>query len=187
MRYQIKPAYNCGDVSGSGGARECPLPFFLLIRMPLNTLTHGPNTMSKTLHSFYTPHDRVTFSSGDQLITKQSMAAECDINNILKQFSKTGIINHINSNAAQYIDLPDNLDFQQSLAIIKEADDAFASLPSKVREQYKNDPARFLAALTDPAERDRLIEYGVIKRPPAGAAPPLAGAGDTPPPAAEKN
>ena len=64
------------------------------------------------------------------------MAAECDINNILSQFSKTGIINHINQNAAQYIDLPDSIDFQQSLAIIQDATDAFASLPSKVREFY---------------------------------------------------
>lgn len=172
--------------SGSGGAREC-LFLPLLPRMPLKTLTHGPNAM-QTLYSFYTPHDRVTINTGDQLITKQSMAFECDINNILKQFSKTGIINHINSNQAQYLDLPDNLDFQSSLAIIQQADDAFASLPSKVREHYKNDPARFLGALTDPAERDLLTEYGILKRPPAsplgsGAVSGLAGAGDSPPPA----
>lgn len=124
---------------------------------------------SHSLHSFYFPHDRVTYDCGDVMVTKQSMAAECDINNILKQFSKTGIINHINQNAAQYIDLPDNLDFQQSLAIIQSAEDAFASLPSKVREYYRNDPGRFLAALQDPAERSHLEELGVLRPPPLGS------------------
>jgi len=109
------------------------------------------------------------------------MAAECDINNILKQFSKTGIINHINSNSQQYIDLPDNLDFQSSLQIIAEASDAFASLPSKVREHYQNDPSRFLGALQDPRERDYLTEIGVFKSPVVNApAPPPDASGGKP-------
>jgi len=119
------------------------------------------------LYSFYQPHDPVQLDCGTELITKQSHKAECDINTILKQFSQTGIIDHINKHQAEYIDLPDNLDFQTSLDIINQANDAFASLPSLVRDHYQNDPARFLGALTDPSQRSKLEEYGIFKpRPP---------------------
>lgn len=118
-------------------------------------------------YSFYVPHERVILDCGTEEITKQSHKAECDINTILRQYSKTGIINHINATAAQYLDLPDNLDFQQSLALVDSAKDSFASLPSKVRDYYQNSPSLFLAALSDPAERERLTEWGVFRQPPA--------------------
>jgi len=143
--------------------------------------------MTTATYSFYTPHPSITLDCGTEEITKQSHKAECDINTILSQFSRTGIIDHINNSPAEWLDLPDTMDFQQSLAVISEAQDAFASLPSQVRDYYQNSPAVFLGALTNPAEHDRLVEYGVLKprvqSPPGGTPSPAPGG--TPSPGAE--
>lgn len=102
-------------------------------------------------------------------MTKQSMAAQCDINNILKQFKMTGVISHISVHASKgtYQDLPESLDFQESLHTVKRAQDAFASLPSKVRNRFDNDPALFLMFCSDPANAAELVELGLATRSPA--------------------
>lgn len=114
---------------------------------------------------FYRPHNRVTLNCGDILVTKQSMKAECDIHNILRQYQKTGIITHVQNARPTYQDLPDSLDYQQSLNIIMEADEAFMGLPSAVRDRFGNDPAQLLQALSDPSQKDYLTEVGIFRAP----------------------
>lgn len=108
---------------------------------------------------------RVQFDCGTELITKQSFKDECDINNILSQFKRTGIIQHITQHQPQYQDLPDELDYQTSLNLMMTASNAFSTLPSVVRAYFDNDPARLLRALHDPDMRDKLTELGVLRAP----------------------
>lgn len=133
--------------------------------------------MSK--HSFYRPHDRsATWYTGEVTdpitgevtkppsMTKQSFAAECDINNIIKQYKVTGMISHISARAAQgsYLDLPDPLDFQESLNVVAEAQRAFDTLPSKVRDRFDNNPTKFLEFMADPANGEELVKLGLASR-----------------------
>lgn len=131
------------------------------------------------LYCFYRPHARVAFSCGDELITKQSHKAECDIHNILKQYQRTGIITHVQNARPTYEDLPDSMDYQQSLNLIMEADEAFMNLPSKVRDHFKNDPGLFLAAFSDPSQRQTLTDFGLLQAP--SSSPPLPVAPVPPP------
>src|SRR6185369_4770159 len=50
-------------------------------------------------------------------MTKQSFKDECDINNIVRRFEATGIVDHINAAHAKglYTDLPSGLDLQTAL------------------------------------------------------------------------
>lgn len=127
---------------------------------------------------FYRPHARVTLDCGEDLITKQSHKDECDIHNILRQYQRTGMITHIQARQGQFLDLPSDIDFQTSLQLIKQAEDAFAALPAKVRDRFHNDPERFLSAFYDPQLREELREMGLLRNappdtpaPPQGAAP----------------
>lgn len=124
---------------------------------------------------FYRPHPRLSLDTGSEIITKQDFKAECDIHNILKQFQKTGIITHVQNARPTYEDLPSQLDFQQSLHVIMEAETAFAGLPSAVRSHFDNNPARFLGAFSDPGQHDKLREFGLLKPKPdsqaSGASP----------------
>lgn len=112
---------------------------------------------------FHRPHPRVAFDCGDELITKQEHKDECDINRILRQYHRTGIITHVQASRGDYTDLPDALDFQESLHTIMAAEEAFSGLPAKVRAHFVNDPTRFLAAFNDPAQYDYLREVGLIR------------------------
>lgn len=125
---------------------------------------------------------RVALDCGDQLITKQSHKAECDITNILKQYQRTGIITHVQNARPTYQDLPSNVDYQAAMNLLIEADAAFLALPAKVRDHFNNDPAAFLAAFSDPKQEGQLREFGLLRPLPAAAA--VAGAG-APPAASE--
>lgn len=118
------------------------------------------------------PRRRVVLDCGDELITKQSHKDECDIYRILNQYQRTGIITHVQSARPTYQDLPDPMDYQQSIHILMEAERAFDNLPARVRAHFSNDPASFLSAFADPAQHDTLREFGLLKAQEAPPAPP---------------
>lgn len=159
--------------------------------MSKNSTINGP--AAAPFRSFYRPHLRsATWSTGEvvdqktgELVklpsrTKQSFVGECDINNILKQYKLTGQIRHISSKAAlgSYQDLPDPLDFQESMNIVIEAEKSFATLPAHVRARFGNDPVNFLTFMADPANQDEVIKLGLAtdNRPPPLAGVPRPGA-----------
>lgn len=138
------------------------------------------------MRCFFRPHPRIQFDNSvvdphtgevtyPPSMTKQEFAKECDINNILKQFSTTGIMTHISAKASLgvYQDLPDQIDFQESLATVAHAQGSFASLPSKVRDRFHNDPAAFLEFMSKPENRPEMENLGLLprSRPPAAPAP----------------
>lgn len=157
---------------------EVPRDFY----RPHKRVFYNPQLVDHKTGEFFTPERRV----------KQSFVSECDINTIMKQYSATGQIRHISSNAAKgaYIDLPDELDFQASLQIVQTGQDAFATLPSKARDRFNNDPATFLEFMADPANAEEIVRLGLgTKRPDPTpspvppAAPSQGGAGVSPAPA----
>lgn len=149
-------------------------------------MTTNTNTNATTqLYDFYRPHARVQTYIGEQVITKQEFKDECDIHNILSQYKQTGIITHITKNRASYEDLPDNIDYQDALNLVLQADESFQTLPASVRDKYHNNPQEFLAAMYDPTKEDELRELGVLppkplpspttSTPPTSPPPPAGG------------
>jgi len=112
---------------------------------------------------FHRPHERYMLDTGDHMITKQSHKDECDIHRILRQYQRTGIITHVQSAQAQFLDLPSSLDFQSSIQLIRDAEQAFASLPASVRDKFHNSPEAFLSAFQDASRADELRAMGFLK------------------------
>lgn len=122
-------------------------------------------------------------------MTKQAFKDECDINNIVRKFEATGILDHVNQAAARglYQDLPSGLDLQAGLEMIRQAEEAFMALPAAARAEFDNDPVLFVEAFNNPteAQQERFIALGLAtdvrppKPPEAPTAPPA------PPPAKE--
>lgn len=123
---------------------------------------------------FYHPHKPVNWTGEildpktgefvkEASMTKQSFKEECDINNIVKRFEATGILEHLNMRTREgmYVDLPDPLDFQESLEIVRQAESAFMSLPADLRARFGNDPEQFLAFTNDPANQEEMIKLGL--------------------------
>jgi len=128
---------------------------------------------------FYLPHKRVQWTGlkpdpkTGELVkepsrTKQSHKAECDINNIIKAYSAPGMIEQLHLAAAKgvYMDLPAEFDYQDALNIVASANEAFAQLPSRIRERFGNDPQKLLAFMQDGENLGEAIKLGLVKAPP---------------------
>lgn len=113
----------------------------------------------------------------DPSLTKQEFTDECDINLIIARFAQTGEFLHQNSLAPRFGDFTLVPDFQSALNLISDAEASFASLSSKIRDRFANDPANFLEFVSDPANADEMRELGILNPLPASA-------GDTAPEAA---
>lgn len=95
--------------------------------------------------------------------TRQEFKAECDINNILAGYNKTGLVTHVNKYQGQYADVTGNIDYQLALNAVIAGTDAFDSLPSNIRKRFENDPKLFLDFVSDPDNRNEMIRLGLCK------------------------
>jgi phage internal scaffolding protein len=102
------------------------------------------------------------FFDQDPGLTEQSHSSACDINKIMANYEKTGLVPVPQSRVPKYGDFSQVNDYQTALNLVMEAEDAFMSLPANVRSEFDHDPAKFLAAVEDPQERAKLVDRGVL-------------------------
>lgn len=112
----------------------------------------------------YGPKPRVQLQCNDSSRAKQSFQKECDINQIMAKYQKTGLLSHVNTHAGNYDDLPNDVDYHENMNAIKAADAAFASLTSSIRAKFFNDPGQFLEFVHDPNNAEEMIKMGLAKR-----------------------
>lgn len=116
--------------------------------------------------------------------TKQSFKKQVDINEIVANLKRTGLLSHVNTRAPMYADVSTIPDYQSALNIINVAKASFAALPSGVRERFQNDPGQMISFLADPKNVEEGIALGLLEKKPvpsSAQASPGAG-GVTPPP-----
>lgn len=104
---------------------------------------------------------RVQFYCEGESRTKQSMAAECDINAIMKRYERTGIITHLAKRDAYFADVSVVPDFAKAMEVVEKANTMFMSLPATVRKEFMNDPALYVEFCADPKNLPRLRELGL--------------------------
>ncbi len=132
----------------------------------------------------YGPHKSVKKETGELSLTKQEMQEECDVNVILRQFHKTGLVTHRRLNPGAYADLAEAPHFLEALIIVREAQESFDTLPSKIRTKFENDPAAFLDFVKNPENAEEMVSLGLARAP---AAPvPVAPAPDEMPAPADE-
>lgn len=106
---------------------------------------------------YYREHDEryyPTFTGGR---TKQSFKDSCDVNKILAKAQKAGTLSHLEKYKGTYGDFSD-FDFMEAQLALAKGKEIFAELPSEVRKDFGQDPARFFAFVNDPANAERLKE-----------------------------
>ncbi len=100
---------------------------------------------------------------------KQSFKQECDINFIMAKYKSRGIVTHVTKYQGNYSDLSTEVDFHHNLQAVMDAKAAFDSLPAKIRERFKNDPAEFLGFVQNPANQSEIDKLGLGHNPPQTA------------------
>lgn len=96
--------------------------------------------------------------------TKQSFAAESDINAIVEKHRRTGLVTSVNPRVGFFGDVSGVKDYASSLRLVQEAEGAFMALPSSVRDRFNNDPVRMLAFLEDPGNRVEAEKLGIVQK-----------------------
>ncbi len=93
--------------------------------------------------------------------TKQSFVKECDINNILAKYQKTGALTHLQNHGAQYGDAT-AVSFTEAMQIVTKAQTMFEELPSSLRTRFANDPAQFMDFVQTPGNEDEMRDLGLL-------------------------
>lgn len=92
--------------------------------------------------------------------TKQSDSADCEINNIISKYMRTGAIDHFTTHEGNYSDCT-GADFETAMNIVADAQNMFADLPSKLRNRFENDPRQFLDFVQDENNKSEMADLGL--------------------------
>lgn len=93
--------------------------------------------------------------------TRQEFADECDVNQVMARFEKTGQLPNFGGQAPQYLDVSEVPDLITALNVVEAAKAAFMTLPARTRAEFDNDPVKFVAFAEDPGNLDRMREWGL--------------------------
>lgn len=100
--------------------------------------------------------------SGDELLTEQNHKGSVDINNIV---SKQGVdrIAETNNVLALSFDTNPYNNFQEMMEKVAVGKSAFASLPAQTRDEFDNNPAKYMDYVQNPENRESLIKRGWVE------------------------
>ncbi len=102
---------------------------------------------------------------------KQSFKDEVDINNILAQYVRTGLLTPVQSRPPIFVDVTEVGDYRTALEHVSLAQEMFMELGSEIRAEFDNDPALFLDFCTEEGNEGRMRELGLLPELPLEAAP----------------
>lgn len=110
-----------------------------------------------------TVSDETSYFDVKPSLTKQSFRDECEINNIMKKWQKTGMMDHLAKVSPQFGDFSNYTSdsYQDALNIVITAQEAFAALSSDIRGRFYNDPTYFLDFVNNPDNADEIVKLGL--------------------------
>lgn len=111
---------------------------------------------------FYRKHARVDAPIGGVSRTRQEFKQECDINTIMKQHDRVGVVTHVNRSSPQYMDFSEVPDFQSAMQMMAVATERFMHLPATVRKRFGNDAAEFVKFAEQESNLPQLEEWGLV-------------------------
>lgn len=104
---------------------------------------------------------RPTIKTGKGL-TEQSHKNQTDINWILADYRKTGLLKHAKDNEGRYDDVSP-IDFRQAMETVANANSMFETLPANLRKRFDNKPDKFLEFTQNPDNKNELQKLGILK------------------------
>lgn len=106
---------------------------------------------------------RVQIKCDDKSLTDQSSKKMCDINLIMKQYQKTGLLPQFNSKLGQYLDISDVVSFEDAHSIIQMGKELFYELPSEVRKMMDHDPSKLESFISNEANYEICLKHGLVE------------------------
>lgn len=104
----------------------------------------------------------VSIDCSSPILTDQSFAKQCDINVIMAQYAKTGMLPQQTHTIPRYIDNTLIPNLEEAFSVVNAAVDMFYDLPPTIRKLMDNDPSQLEAFISNPSNRQLLIDEGLI-------------------------
>ena len=114
----------------------------------------------KTRFDTYPPRTFAFETTGESM-TQQQFKEECDVNNILAKYRKTGLVTHLAKHSGQFGDFSSIEDYRTSLDKLTTAQKSFEMLPSELRNKFNNDPGQLIEYLADEKNDEEAIKFGL--------------------------
>jgi phage internal scaffolding protein len=112
--------------------------------------------------------ERIQLRSGPypESLTKQAPVGASDINAIMKKARKTGLMPMaMNERQALFGDFSQVGTYHEALNAIENANSQFMALPSDIRNEFENDPQKFMEFMSDENNLDKAVEMGLVDLP----------------------
>lgn len=107
----------------------------------------------------------------DKSLTKQEFKDECDIDFLWSRYVKTGsfydplkITNTGELREPMFGDFTEFPDYENSLKIVRRADEEFMKLPASTRDLFGNSAEAFLGFVANPANYEKAVALGIIEK-----------------------
>ncbi len=105
---------------------------------------------------------RIKLNVSKPILTDQSDKKSADINNIMLQYAKTGLLPVQQEKLAQYIDNTKIMPLEEAHELIQGAKSMFDMLPAQIRKLMDNDPTKLESFIKDPENMDILLKHQVL-------------------------
>nr|QJB20117.1 MAG: internal scaffolding protein [Microvirus sp.] len=97
-----------------------------------------------------------------EILTEQHHKDRVDINNIIQNYTITGVLPDIQNKLQPfYGDFSNGEDFLEAQIKIKQAEESFMALPPQIRREFDNQPYKLLEFISNPQNLDRARELGL--------------------------
>lgn len=131
--------------------------------------------MSRKIYTQFNPPPSHGSPCGGESRTRQEFLKESLTSTIIDRFTKTGVLvppgmPRRSAIFGDFTNLPET--YQDAFALAQRVRDAFATLPSAVRERFNNNPLELHVFLSDERNRSEAISLGLIENKAAEAAKP---------------
>lgn len=101
----------------------------------------------------------------EQSKTDQSYKKQCDVNILVKQYRKTGVMPQGRGYNGKYGDFSEVPTLEEAFNAVKRAQESFQELPAGIRKLMDNDASKLEIWLSDVNNRDLAIEHGLLNKP----------------------
>ena len=142
-------------------------------------MTKLPFVRSPFNYDMNAASDESGLKCDDPSLTQQNAKDECDINVIMERFGR-GMELPENFRPPQYGDFTGISDYHTALNRVALANEAFDSMPAKLRSRFNNDPVQLMEFLDDDKNRDEAVKLGLVEVPPQPASENAAAAPSDP-------
>lgn len=107
--------------------------------------------------------DLVGLTCEDPSLAQQQFREETDINTIVRNFLKTGVLPDT-VKMPSYGDFTGPSEYKAALDFVLAAEDVFMSLPADVRREFNDDPGEYASAPYSDEGVEKLIKLGLVSK-----------------------